>query len=223
MHLLVLRRTSALRPKRLSPFSNNAGATREIFIIGVTVICNTVWHAIISFINSHLLRGRRHTRSSSHVQRIHSFKTLLESASSGIDCTHNMCSIARDPSLSDRQPASCVYVWAAWCNSNTRREWGRKREVRFHWLANMQHNTSRNSRRITARALPSHLESVYISKCCHLLRMHHLCVLQCFFVVVVFFFFYLVESELEYCNNNPHYVPLLTTGSPLLTQMIWII
>lgn len=41
---------------------------------GVTVIGSTVWRAVVPFINSHLMLSRRHARSSSDVQHIHSVK-----------------------------------------------------------------------------------------------------------------------------------------------------
>lgn len=66
---------------------------------------------------------------------------------SGVDCTHNMYSTARDPSSSDifSLTDSCVYIWEAWCTTRTRQQWERiqrereregerERGVRFHRL-----------------------------------------------------------------------------------------
>lgn len=81
--------------------------------MGITVICNTVLNAIISFINSHIYTfvNAEGTQGANHMCNLLLLYTLLETTGSGIDCTYNMHSTARDLSfsdifsLTDRQPA----------------------------------------------------------------------------------------------------------------------
>lgn len=106
------------------------------FLTGVTAICNTVWQAIIPFINSHLLLSRRHTRSSSYVQRIHSVKHCWDQTVRPLIAHTQRVLHTGDPfpppQLRDRQAGQLSFCLVQqWQPGSGKR--GRER-LRFHWL-----------------------------------------------------------------------------------------
>lgn len=105
------------------------------FSVGITVICNTVGNAVISFINSHvyLLQCRRHARSSSYVQLINSLNTV------GINWFRQQLHTQHLPHSKKSLIKWHLLVWQTdsqlcLCLSSLVEQCKRKREVGFHWL-----------------------------------------------------------------------------------------
>lgn len=100
------------------------------FLTGVTAICNAVWQAIIPFINSHLLLSRRHTRSSSYVQRIHSVKHCWDQTVRPL-IAHTTCAPHRTPlptpTIKGQTSRPAVFLSGSTVTTRQRQE--RKREV----------------------------------------------------------------------------------------------
>lgn len=150
------------------------------FITGVTVICNTLlWHAVISFFNSHkhILLCKRHARSSSYVQFRnlfeHCWNQPVQASNAHTTCTpqqeipHYVTSFFFFFLLflvwHSSHPAVLVCLGSPVSHTppgNTER----KREVRFHWLR--AHSSIHLE--IVAALMTECCNSVHISTCRHL-------------------------------------------------------
>lgn len=166
------------------------------FLTGVTAICNTVWQAIIPFINSHLLLSRRHTRSLSYMQRIHSVKHCWDQTVRPL-IAHTTCAPHKrplpTPTIKGQTAGQLSFCLVQqWQPGSGKR--GRER-LRFHWLRVAQYVSKKVATLSKQAPHAASLNSTYVSKCCRLLCMHHLCALQCFY-------FYHIKSEGEYCSPS---------------------
>lgn len=123
------------------------------FLTGVTAICNTVWQAIIPFINSHLLLSRRHTRSSSYGQRIRSVKHCWDQTVRPL-IAHTTCAPHRrplpTPTIKGRTSRPAVFLSGSTVTTRQQEERKKEAEVSLTPIGSLRLEISRRIKRAGA-------------------------------------------------------------------------